>query len=222
MWIKRRFTIDEIVEHNKYMKTFFFDETIESSPGQFAMVFIPGIGEKPFSLSSKNSITVEKRGKFTQKLFQMKPKDFVYIKGPLGVGFRNKDYLAVAGGSGIAPMLYLINNAVIKSLLYGARDNEHLIHGIKDCVVYYATDDGSYGYHGFVTDLITEDLVSQHSKFAICGPEIMMKIAAEKLVELGVEPKDIELSLERMFWKKDLYWWSCFHIWWNFRNARFC
>ncbi len=196
---KKRFVIKGVVEHNPYMKTFVFEESFKANPGQFAMVFIPGVGEKPFSLSSGESITVEKRGHFTEKFFEMGKGDFVYIREPLGIGFYRMNYLAIAGGSGIAPIIHLVHDGDVKTLLYGAKDKEHLILNSLEqrTEVRYATDDGSYGYPGFVTDLITKELVDEYEFFAICGPEVMMKHAADKLVEFGVPSENIELSLER-------------------------
>ena len=197
MLTKKIYFIEDVIQHNEHMKTFVFEKTFNAHPGQFGMVFIPGVGEKPFSFSGPNTITVEKRGKFTEAFFELTEEDFVYIREPLGIGFKNWNYVAIAGGSGIAPLLYLVSIGRVSQMLYGAKDKEHLIFGLEERAnVNYATDDGSYGKHGFVTDLITDEIAS-HSKFAICGPELMMKSAAEKLVSFGVDPEDIYLSLER-------------------------
>lgn len=197
MLSKKRFTTEEVEEHSPYYTTVNFEETFEGEPGQFAMVQIPGKGEKPMSLSSRNSITVEEVGEFTGALSQLQEEDTVYVREPLGQGFDQGEYLAVAGGCGIAPLAYLAEEDMTGKILYGARDKEHLILDKFQKDVEYATDDGSYGHEGFVTELITEELVKEFEKFAVCGPEIMMKNTAEELEERGAEADNIYLSLER-------------------------
>ena len=206
----RKVGIEETIQHNNHYKTFIFDRSTACtvSPGQFFMVYLPGIGEKPISLSSSTtgelSITVEKKGLFTEKLFELVQGDSVYVRGPYGTRFGHKHEpgLGIAGGCGIAPILSLADEFVgcrnEFKILYGAKDKYHLIfEGPESVPIKFATEDGSFGYHGFVTDLIDKKIVKNYNQFAICGPEIMMKSAAEKLVELGVAPENIELSLER-------------------------
>src|SRR3989338_6477982 len=84
--------IKRIVKENDAMKTFFLDGKMDYEPGQFVMLWIPGVDEKPFSLSYDNpiGITIEKRGKFTEKLFNMKVGGKIGIRGPYGNGFKIK------------------------------------------------------------------------------------------------------------------------------------
>lgn len=52
--------ITEIVEESKDVKTFFVDKRFDAKPGQFAMLWIPGVNEKPMSFSYRNGFTVKK------------------------------------------------------------------------------------------------------------------------------------------------------------------
>ena len=70
--------LEQIVEHSEDFRTFILEEQpFESQPGQFAMVWLPGIDEKPISLSGKKQITVKKVGPFTEKLFSDKKKEII-------------------------------------------------------------------------------------------------------------------------------------------------
>ncbi|MBU3896578.1 MAG: dihydroorotate dehydrogenase electron transfer subunit [Nanoarchaeota archaeon] len=209
----KRIKIKETILHNPYYKTFIFNSGIGGFdfhfPGQFVMVHLPGVGEKPISISSSEigqfSITVEKKGPFTEELFKLVKEDSLYVRGPYGdghFGHLHQPGLGIAGGCGIAPILAVANSFAgchnSFRILYGAKDKHHLLFdGPEETEVQYATDDGSFGYHGFITDLITKELVEEYDQFFVCGPEKMMKTTAEKIVEYGVDPKKIELSLER-------------------------
>ena len=67
--------IIRVKKETPQIRTFFFDKTFTFSPGQFVMVWVPGVDEIPMALSSPNSITVQKVGDATAALFQLKPKN---------------------------------------------------------------------------------------------------------------------------------------------------
>ena len=73
------------------------------------MVWLPGIDEKPFALSYDNAVTVERKGVFTKKMFELKKGDRIGVRGPYGNGFKLKNNaLVVAGGLGIASLARLV------------------------------------------------------------------------------------------------------------------
>lgn len=85
--------IKRIIEENPLTRTYFLDCNVKIAPGQFLMLWIPEVDEKPFvcSYSGKETgLTVEKKGKFTEKLFTMKKGDLVGIRGPYGNGFTKR------------------------------------------------------------------------------------------------------------------------------------
>ncbi len=146
-------------------------------------------------------------GRGTTSLSRLRPGDLVTTWGPLGNGFGPSpggSVVFVAGGIGQTPFLALgkwwlgieeyggsretVNPAVSATLLYGVR-SKHLAAGVADfeqagIEVELATDDGSAGHHGFVTDLLAHRLEAgeRPSRVVGCGPPAMLAVLS-KLVE---------------------------------------
>ncbi len=164
------------------------------------------------------SVVYTVKGKFTQALSRCVAGDAVEIWGPLGNGFSThptEHLILVAGGVGQTPMLSLASAALGKSqygspvqpngyakrvtLCYGARSQAYLA-GVEDfekvcSQVLIATDDGSRGHHGLVTDLV-KDLLNQSTagcRIACCGPEPMMEAVSQVAQSYGVP---CQVSLE--------------------------
>jgi len=96
--------ITRVIPETPSVATFEFDVEFSFTPGQFVMVWVPGVDEVPMALSSASSITVQRVGDATAALFRLGPGDSIGIRGPFGNGFpRGKKMLAVAGGVGAAP-----------------------------------------------------------------------------------------------------------------------
>lgn len=191
--------IKKIFQENPYVKTFFLDKKIQSKPGQFVMVWIPGLDEKPFSLSyvgDKTAITVEEKGKFTKTLFRMKEGDYVGLRGPYGNGFQMKgDACVVAGGCGLAPISVLIDELKDPFVIIGARTKDRLIFKKRFPNAKITTDDGSFGEKGFTTNALEDAL--KNKKFGVvytCGPEIMMRKVFDICESHGIP---CQASLER-------------------------
>ncbi len=101
-------SIELIKEETELIRTFVFDRSFVFSPGQFVMVWVPGVDEIPMALSSENTITVQKAGDATSSLFALGSGDKLGIRGPFGNGFtKGEKILAIAGGIGAAPLLPL-------------------------------------------------------------------------------------------------------------------
>ena len=81
------FRVVENRRESEWTHTIFFDREVESQPGQFMMVWLPRLGEKPFTLSYPNAVTVKKAGAFTEKLAALEPGDEIGLRGPLGQGY---------------------------------------------------------------------------------------------------------------------------------------
>jgi dihydroorotate dehydrogenase electron transfer subunit len=153
-------------------------------------------------------------GKATGLLAQLRPSDHVEVWGPLGNGFPDLsgvDHIGlVAGGIGQTPFLAHIRHllggrgyggrklrraAKRVSLYYGVRTQD-LTAGVEDfraagAEVHLATDDGSLGFHGLVTQLLEQHAPPQH--LIGCGPEPMLKALAALARRLNVP---CHLSLE--------------------------
>ncbi|MDD5318006.1 MAG: dihydroorotate dehydrogenase electron transfer subunit [Candidatus ainarchaeum sp.] len=199
----------EVRAENPRVKTVYLDFAAKAAPGQFVMAWIPGEGEKPFSVSfcggARIGLTVAAIGPFSRKLQELKPGGVLGIRGPFGKGFKLKEGKAavVGGGCGSAPLGFLVeelrragsevvfvNGAKTKSeLLFAARANA------AGARVIVCTDDGSEGRKGFATDALAELLESEKIDCVYtCGPEVMMKKVAGLCAQNCV---DCQASLER-------------------------
>jgi len=211
--------IAKIKKENNNIKTFFFKHPLNSQPGQFIMLWVPGIDQKPFSIGfqDKNSfgLTIFKRGPLTEKLFDLKAGDRVGISGPYGTSFAvNQDlhYILVAGGYGAAPLGFLaeaLNGKAKIDFLIGARNSDLLLFEdrlslIPNVNLHIATDDGSKGHKGYVTDILQEILDNlpadgqgdskSNILIATCGPELMEKKILDMSNKYGIE---CAVSIER-------------------------
>jgi dihydroorotate dehydrogenase electron transfer subunit len=192
--------IARIKKETPSIRTFFFDHEFPFAPGQFVMVWVPGVDEIPMALSSENSITVQQVGDATDALFVMEEGDEIGIRGPFGNGFtRGEKMLAIAGGVGAAPLLPLARSDSVMTMLLGARTESELLFmdQLDECTdVLIATDDGSLGHHGYVTDLIGDLNLGAYDRIAICGPEVMMQ-AVQAKTEVKSALHRAEFSLHR-------------------------
>lgn len=171
---------------------------VKAVPGQFAQIRLPGHTlRRPISICEIGKaagtlrFVFQIRGQGTAELAQLQPGSELEILAPLGNGFPvvpGKRTLLVGGGIGVPPLLgcaaELKENAVA---VLGFRTGESVIlerdfqsAGAKTLI---ATDDGSYGFHGLVTEL------AEREKFEMvfaCGPAPMLKavraLAAERNV----------------------------------------
>ncbi|MFH0966985.1 MAG: dihydroorotate dehydrogenase electron transfer subunit, partial [Methanobacteriota archaeon] len=110
-----------VVQEAPNVKSIFFDTSFESVPGQFVMVWIPGVDEIPMALSAPNAITVQEVGDATRILGNSQPGDKIGIRGPFGNGFTaSGQVMAIAGGVGAAPLLPLARLVEGITFLQGA------------------------------------------------------------------------------------------------------
>lgn len=185
--------------------TLFFDYALPFKPGRFIMVWIPGIDEKPYTISyhskTRFAITIEAKGLFSQKAITLDKGDMVGIRGPFGNGFdilENGHAAVVAGGCGMAPLATLVEQLPRDiSFIHGARSKEFILYPDRfKADRQFCTDDGSFGQKGLVTDLLEREITSgkQIDMVYTCGPEIMMA-AVFKLCEAHRIP--CQVSLER-------------------------
>ena len=193
-------TVARVKRETPTIRTFFFDKPFPLNPGQFVMVWVPGVDEIPMALSSESSITVQNVGDATAALFGLKEGARLGIRGPFGNGFsKGEKVLAIAGGVGAAPLLPLVRSDCVMTMLLGARSETELlfVDQLDECTdVVIATDDGSFGHHGFVTTLMDELNLGAYDRLAVCGPEVMMRSVLAKVEEKGIAHR-AEFSLHR-------------------------
>jgi len=202
-------------------------DAFDYQPGQFVQLSLLGVGEAPFSISSSPSqrgfleFTVRAMGRLTRALHRLRPGDRVHIRGPYGRGFpveafKGRDLYFIAGGIGLAPLRSLINFVLDNrgdygrlKVLYGARTPRELCFtdelerwgGFDGVEVLLTVDepDGSWRHHSGVVTVLWDktDISAAGGVACVCGPPIMIKFVAMKLVESGFRADDIYLTLER-------------------------
>ncbi len=192
-----------IVDETPVHRSFILDVGVDAVPGQFCMLWIPGLNEKPMSFSGigdKTRVTVKKIGEFTKEMFKLKAGDKIGFRGPYGNGFTILDgYVClVGGGCGIAPLSPLADIVGGKAIIAAKNESElMLVEEFKSAglEVVIATDDGSSGVKGFAHEALAS-LLDEKSFDCIysCGPELMMKGVYDLCCERGIE---CQLSLER-------------------------
>ena len=169
-----------------------------SRPGQFIMVRVNAhhhpLLRRPFSVHSKNGKTIEiffqVAGLGTDLLSRKGMDETLDILGPLGKGFRaeaelkGKAVALVGGGRGIAPLYFLAqelrSSGAASRIFYGGKtqadlplQNKLVDQGFD---ISCSTDDGSFGFRGFVSDLFKAELEEYTpERIFACGPEPMMK-----------------------------------------------
>lgn len=197
------------------------------TPGQFNMLFVPGMGEVPISIVSDPDDghyidhTIRKVGSVTRNLGLLKAGDRIGLRGPYGRGWpvteaEGSDLVVVTGGLGCAPSVSLIEYALRRRARYG---RIHIIQGVKhaddliwrdrydswaqlpDVTVHLTADEGNalWPWHvGLVTDFFDQlEIDPTHTTVVMCGPEGMMRAAARDMLQRQVPDNRIWLSMER-------------------------
>ncbi|MEA3406716.1 MAG: dihydroorotate dehydrogenase electron transfer subunit [Chloroflexota bacterium] len=199
-------TVRKVVSEGETGVTLIFDNSIVADAGQFVMVWLPDVGERPFSVMDDYplSLTIADVGPFTHALCALSCGDRLWIRGPYGKGFRieGRRHLLVAGGSGAASLALVAKVARRQGdrviVFLGAGTESHLMlrwrFGELGCRLIVATDDGSEGYQGSVLDALQnwrEDIVAD--MVYGCGPEPMLAALAQYAQKTDVP---LQVSLE--------------------------
>lgn len=199
----------KVLEEAKGIKSIILPYNLEAKPGQFAMLWIPGVDAKPIAVSYQDGkscgFTISAVGPWSEKICKMKQGELIGILGPYGSSFNLEggSILMMGGGYGTATLMLLAEHASKQkkkiTMIIGARSKDYVVFeqrakklGIKTIVT---TDDGSYGEKGFNT-VVLERLLKKEKfdKAFICGPELMERKAAEICLANKVK---CELSVER-------------------------
>jgi dihydroorotate dehydrogenase electron transfer subunit len=177
-------------------------------PGQFYMLATVerwggGEGERPFlprafsylrAKDGRLEFLWEDVGPGTRRLSDLRPGDELWLLGPLGNGFEpDRRPLLVGGGIGIVPLACWQDEVGAPALL-GFRDARHAEAAeLMGGEVHLATDDGSAGHHGFVTELLTAELERGGVTVYACGPPPMLEAVRAICAERDVPA---QLALE--------------------------
>jgi dihydroorotate dehydrogenase electron transfer subunit len=197
---------EKIVENEKTV-SLVLDAAMPASPGQFALLWLPGVDEKPFSISGADPLqfTIARVGPFSDLLHALQVGDRLWVRGPFGRGYSagTGRTLLVGGGYGAAPLHFLgrtilAAGAVGIEAALGARISADLLFVERfqalGAAVHLATEDGSAGTRGRVTDVVAPLLESgRFARLCACGPEGMLESLAGLCRASGVPA---ELSYE--------------------------
>jgi dihydroorotate dehydrogenase electron transfer subunit len=187
------------------------DEGPAPDPGQFYMLTASerwggGADERPFlprafSVLRRHEdgtldFLFEDVGPGTRRLCELRAGDGLWLLGPLGIGFRRPEVgqrpLLVGGGVGIAPLAIWQDALPDARVLLGFRDAAHAAGAALLRTPQVATDDGSVGFHGLVTELLREELEDASVVYA-CGPPPMLEAVRALCAAEGVPA---QLALE--------------------------
>ena len=233
-WMPLPARILSVQEENFNTRTYklqFLDEEIRKmyqfAPGQFNMLYVPGVGEAAISISSdpSNTETLEHTvrivGSVTRGIENLGPDALVGLRGPFGRGWpleamEGKDVVIVAGGIGIAPLRPVIYSVLQNRkhyrrvvLLYGCRTPEDRVFASElekwdadgSIQVLVTVDNASGAWSGpvgLVTNLLRRIKVNaERTIVLVCGPKVLNHVAAWNFLQLHVPPDHVYVSLER-------------------------
>ncbi len=187
--LMKTYPILKIIDHGPGLRSLYFEKTFEVQPGQFINLWLPGVDEKPFSVSRITvdfiEVSIKAYGPFSQAIMQCKPGQRLGLRGPFGRPFSlHNNALLIGGGIGIAPLRILGDTLSQKgfnfSYLIGAVTAHELLFPEemkRQAATRIYTDDGSLGKKGRVTADIEQILDSEKIEFVYAaGPEIMFVV----------------------------------------------
>lgn len=221
--------LEDVIVETPTIRTFVLRPVvpIRFRAGQFVQLYVPGVGEAPFTPSSSPAqperleVTVLRAGRVTEALHELEAGTEIGVRGPFGRGYplhrlNGHEVVVVGGGVGLAPLrslLYALFDDVDLvrrvSIKYGARGpqelcfrNEYAAWAGRPNVDFTPTIDraapGWTGRVGLVTTLLEGMDVDVKDAYALsCGPEVMLKFVARKLVDVGFPPEHVYLSMNR-------------------------
>lgn len=195
-------------------------------PGQFNMLWAFGVGEAAISVSGNPARpglvhTIREVGATSRALCRMRVGDELGVRGPFGRGWdvedgRGGDVVLIGGGLGLAPLRPALYRILARRgdydrvfLLVGARSPGLVLFRAdlarwsrrRDVEVHVTVDHAGAGWTGHVglpTDLVRRAGLDPGRTLAlVCGPEVMMRFTGRALVDRGVAPDRIRLSMER-------------------------
>lgn len=199
---------------------------LQFEPGQFTMLCAGGAGEVPISISGDPDRperlihTVRAVGLATAALCDAKAGQMLGVRGPFGAPWPierldGADVAIATGGIGLPPLRPAILRMLARRerygrlvLLYGARTPDQLLftseldewreRGLEVLITVDAAGPEWLGPVGVVTQLIRRAQLQADNMFALsCGPEVMMRFVVAELVDRGVGPERIYVSVER-------------------------
>ena len=225
------FSIKKKIKESDLVTTFILDWNIACTPGQFFMVWLKWVDEKPISIwyvyENHFALTVAAIWPFTKKLNELNQWENMFLRWPFWSWFDLafwEHYIAIWWWVGVPPVAFasqeLRKKNITVDFIQWARSISSIIY--KQflewiwCNVHICTDDWSEGFHWFTTEKFSSLLWKYSDKWIkisnviSCGPELMMK----KVAEISKNKKiPCQLSVER--YMKCGFWvcWQCAIDW---------
>ena len=188
----------------------------EAQPGQFLMIRVSSgfnpLLRRPLSIhncaGSELEVFFQVTGEGTRLLSQKMAGEELDILGPCGHGFslkpefKGREIFCVGGGRGLAPLYFVARElqtvGATPVIFYGGQTLSDLALKNRlvatDWEINFSTDDGSYGFRGFITQLVEQQLKKRKPAFLFgCGPEAMMACLAE-ICQLSNLPAEFSLE----------------------------
>ncbi len=199
----------------------------EAEPGQFSMLYAFGVGEAAISVSGcpgdegRLRHTIRAAGAGTRALCALPSGTMVGVRGPFGIGWpwplaAGDDVLVVGGGIGFAPLRPVVRRLLAErsrfgrvAVLVGARTPDDVLYraeldewrrqgNVEVAVSVDAAEPSWRGEVGVVSSLLGRVPFRPDRTVAlVCGPEVMMRVVARDLVDVGMRADRIFVSLER-------------------------
>ena len=186
--------VERVIDETPTVRTLVVSDEIlhDARPGQFCMVWIPGVAELPMSVmviqeKSYAAFTVRKHGLASTALYNVPVGSSIGYRGPYGNSFdlRSGHVMLVGGGTGLVPLMRLITylgaDDKVTIIMGSKRKDEVLFEktaqqlaGDRKCEIIIVTEDGSYGTKGLVTDAVKSQINFKYDAVYTCGPEMMM------------------------------------------------
>ncbi|MCP4181246.1 MAG: anaerobic sulfite reductase subunit AsrB [bacterium] len=222
--IPKSYEILSIEKHTELEWNFRVVKDFKTQFGQFVQASLPMVGEAPISVSDYGNdyvdLLIRKVGKLTNKLFELKVGDNIWMRGAYGNGYNienlnGKHIIVVAGGTGVAPVKGLINYFCSHPEKINSMD---MILGFKnlDAVLYknefskwtktqnliVTLDEGEKTEEyqiGLVTDHIDKLDISfkDNIEVIVVGPPVMIKFVVTGFMNKGISSKQIWVDYER-------------------------
>jgi NAD(P)H-flavin reductase len=233
LWLPHLVTIRDIKCETPGVATYALDfvdrdfaATYRFLPGQFNMLYLPGIGESAISISSDPEVkdtllhTVRAAGNVTQALARKRPDDQIALRGPFGSSWpmeeaRAQDVVIACGGIGLAPLRPAIYHIIRHRadygrviLLYGARTPGDLLYAAEydawrdaGIEVEVTVDIGANDWRGNIGVVpvlfYRLRLKPNCTRVLTCGPEVMIHFVIFEALARRIPPARIHLSMER-------------------------
>jgi dihydroorotate dehydrogenase electron transfer subunit len=204
-------TITKVMRHSEDIVVITLDGRLDYDAGQFVFLWIPGVGEKPFSVAEAFPLTfvIKRRGPFTEALFSLCVGDTLYVRGLYGAPVeipKTKKALLVAGGTGVAVLPALAQRLsqqgtcmeiYIGTSMEGTTSDHKALLEDTLCAYGKFVSVADNGIPGRVLGRLYEALNDTGDLACfLVGPEKFMALGAEKIRAAGVPDERILLSME--------------------------